>query len=86
MCSVTLPTAANKWPPSPRNPWPASVGIRSSRIACLTMVFKPGVMSAQTHWRALNGPRSIADVIEGVKFEDRIQEGSRLSFGFKPNS
>jgi putative transposase len=43
-----------------------------SRIACLTMVFKL-VMSAQKHWRALNGASLLADVIEGVKFEDGIK-------------
>jgi putative transposase len=43
-----------------------------SRIACLTMVFKL-VMSAQKHWRALNGASLLADLIEGVKFEDGIK-------------
>jgi len=46
-----------------------------SRIACLTMVFKLA-MSAQRHWRALNGATSLlADLIAGVKFEDGIKKG-----------
>ena len=45
-----------------------------SRIACLTMVFKLA-MSAQRHWRALNGATTLlADLIEGVKFEDGIKQ------------
>jgi putative transposase len=43
-----------------------------SRIACLTMVFKL-VMSAQKRWRTLNGASLLADVIEGVKFENGIK-------------
>jgi putative transposase len=43
-----------------------------SRIACLTMVFKLA-MSAQKHWRTLNGAKLLADVIEGVQFEDGIR-------------
>jgi putative transposase len=43
-----------------------------SRIACLTMVFKLAT-SAQKRWRALNGARLLADVIEGVQFEDGIR-------------
>lgn len=45
-----------------------------SRLACLTMVFKLA-MSAQKRWRALNGATSLlADVIEGVRFEDGIKK------------
>jgi putative transposase len=45
-----------------------------SRLACLTMVFKLA-MSAQKSWRALNGATSLlADIIEGVKFEDGIKK------------
>jgi putative transposase len=44
-----------------------------SRLACLTMVFKL-VMSAQKYWRALNGATLLADLIEGVKFEDGIRK------------
>ena len=40
-----------------------------SRIACLTMVFKLA-LSAQKRWRALNGAKLLADVIDGVVFED----------------
>jgi transposase-like protein len=44
-----------------------------SRIACLTMVFKLA-LSAQQRWRALNGAKLIADVIDGVKFEDGVKK------------
>ena len=44
-----------------------------SRIACLTMVFKL-VLSAQKRWRALNGAKLLADVIEGVVFEDGVKK------------
>jgi putative transposase len=45
-----------------------------SRLACLTMVFKLA-LSAQKRWRSLNGATSLlADVIEGVKFEDGIKK------------
>lgn len=40
-----------------------------SRTACLTMVYKLA-LSAQKHWRALNGATLLADVIAGVTFED----------------
>ena len=40
-----------------------------SRIACLTMVYKL-TLSAQKRWRALHGATLLADVIEGVTFED----------------
>jgi hypothetical protein len=47
-----------------------------SRIACLTMVSKLA-MSAQRHWRALNGAATLlADLIEGVKFEDEIKKAA----------
>ncbi len=44
-----------------------------SRLACLTMVFKLA-MSAQKRWRALNGAKLLADVIEGVAFEDGVMK------------
>jgi len=44
-----------------------------SRIACLTMVFKLA-LSAQQRWRALNGAKLLADVIEGVRFEDGVKK------------
>jgi len=44
-----------------------------SRIACLTMVYKLA-MSAQKHWRALNGVTLLADVVQGVQFEDGIRK------------
>ena len=44
-----------------------------SRIACLTMVFKLA-LSAQKRWRALNGAKLLADVIEDVHFEDGIRK------------
>jgi transposase-like protein len=44
-----------------------------SRIACLTMVYKLAV-SAQKRWRALNGATLLADVIQGVTFEDGIRK------------
>jgi len=44
-----------------------------SRIACLTMVYKLA-MSAQKHWRALKGATLLADVVQGVVFEDGIRK------------
>ncbi len=44
-----------------------------SRIACLTMVFKLA-LSAQKRWRALNGAKLLADVIDGVVFEDGVKK------------
>ena len=44
-----------------------------SRVACLTMVCKLA-MAAQKHWRALNGPQLIADVIDGVPFVDGVRK------------
>ena len=40
-----------------------------SRIACLTMVFKLA-LSAQKRWRMLNAATLLAEIIQGVKFED----------------
>lgn len=40
-----------------------------SRIACLTMVYRL-VQCAQQRWRALNGSKLLADVIQGVEFAD----------------
>ncbi len=44
-----------------------------SRVACLSMVFKL-VLSAQKRWRALNGAKLLADVIDGIVFEDGIRK------------
>jgi transposase-like protein len=44
-----------------------------SRIACLTMVFKLA-LSAEKRWRTLNGVELLADVIEGVTFEDGVKK------------
>jgi len=44
-----------------------------SRIACLTMVFKLA-LSAQLKWRVLNGAKLIAEVIDGVIFEDGVKK------------
>ncbi len=44
-----------------------------SRVACLSMVFKLA-LSAQKRWRALNGAKLLADVIEGVVFEDGVKK------------
>jgi transposase-like protein len=44
-----------------------------TRLACLTMVFKLAV-AAQKGWRALNGAKLLADVIEGVVFEDGVRK------------
>lgn len=44
-----------------------------SRIACLTMVFKLA-LSAEKKWRALNGAKLLADVIDGVVFEDGVRK------------
>jgi transposase-like protein len=44
-----------------------------SRIACLTMVFKLA-LSAQKRWRKLNGANLLADVAEGVTFEDGVKK------------
>ncbi len=44
-----------------------------SRLACLTMVFKLAV-AAQKGWRVLNGAKLLADVVEGVVFEDGVRK------------
>jgi transposase-like protein len=44
-----------------------------SRAACLAMVFKLA-LSAQKRWRALNGAKLLADVIDGVVFEDGVKK------------
>ena len=44
-----------------------------SRTACLSMVFKL-VLSAQKRWRALNGAKLLADVIDGIVFEDGVKK------------
>ena len=43
-----------------------------SRAACLAMVFKL-TQAAQKRWRALNGSKLVADVIEGVTFVDGLK-------------
>lgn len=45
-----------------------------SRLATLTMVFKLAT-EAEKRWRRLNGYQQLAKVIEGVKFNDGIEEG-----------
>jgi len=44
-----------------------------SRTTILTMVFRLG-LSAEKGWRKLRGFRQLADVINGVKFIDGIEE------------
>jgi len=44
-----------------------------SRKACLAMVYKLA-MSAQKHWRKLNGHDQIPDVIAGVTFTDGVKK------------
>lgn len=46
-----------------------------SRVACLTMVFKL-TLAAQKRWRALNGYKLLADVIEGVEFVDGVKKAA----------
>ncbi len=43
-----------------------------SRKTALAMVFKL-LLSAKKSWRRLNGSQHIADVIQGVRFEDGIK-------------
>ena len=43
------------------------------RLACCPEVFKLA-MSAQKRWRTLNGAKLLADVIEGVTFEDGVKK------------
>ena len=44
-----------------------------SRAACLAMVFKL-CHAAQKRWRALNGSKLVADVIEGITFVDGLKK------------
>jgi transposase-like protein len=44
-----------------------------SRIACLTMVYKL-MESASMHWRALNKPELVRDVVRGVVYVDGIKQ------------
>ena len=44
-----------------------------SRTTILTMVYKLG-LSAEKGWRKLRGFRRLADVINGVKFIDGVDE------------
>ena len=46
---------------------------RFSRTTILTMVYKLG-LSAEKGWRKLRGFRRLADVINGVKFIDGVDE------------
>lgn len=43
-----------------------------SRLACLTMVFQLA-LSAQQRWRKLNGYERLAELIQGVQFQDGIK-------------
>jgi putative transposase len=43
-----------------------------SRVACLTMVVKL-MAAASRRWRLLNGSGRLKDVIQGVKFVDRMK-------------
>ena len=44
-----------------------------SRVACLTMVFKPA-QCAEKRWRTLNGATLLSDVIDGVEFIDGVSK------------
>ncbi len=57
---------------SPEKPGQFTKG-SGTRLACLTMVFKLTV-AAQKGWRTLNGAKLLADVIEGVVFEDGVRK------------
>ena len=46
-----------------------------SRIACLAMVHQLA-LSAQRKWRALNGAKLVAEVIDGVQFEDGVKKAA----------
>jgi transposase-like protein len=43
-----------------------------SRTTALTMVFQL-CRIAERHWRRLNGPRKLAQVLEGVRFTDGVE-------------
>lgn len=44
-----------------------------TRATMLTMVFKLA-MNAQLHWRRLNRPERLGELIQGIKFVDGIRE------------
>ena len=44
-----------------------------SRKTALAMVFKL-LLSARKKWRRLNGPDHLAEIIQGVRFEDGIKQ------------
>ena len=44
-----------------------------NRDTMLTMVFKL-CLSAQNHWRKLNGQKQLAEVLEGINFVDGIRK------------
>ncbi len=46
-----------------------------SRMACLTMVHRL-CLSAQKKWRALNGAQLLAEIVEGVRFQDGIKKAA----------
>jgi putative transposase len=46
-----------------------------SRAACLAMVYRLG-LCAQNRWRALNGAKLIAEVVQGVKFENGVRKAA----------
>ena len=49
-----------------------------SRKAAFAMVLQR-VLSAQQKWRRLNGPKRLAQVLEGVQFRDGIQKVQRVA-------
>ena len=51
---------------------------RLSRKIALAMVFKL-LLSAKKSWRRLNGSSHIAEVIQGVRFEDGIKPIKRTA-------
>ncbi len=54
----------------------AIVGDVSSIWRCVRDLLAPGVPArpAQKRWRALNGAKLLADVIDGVVFEDGVRK------------
>ncbi len=46
-----------------------------SRAACLAMVYRLG-LCAQNRWRALNGAKLMAEVVQGVKFENGVRKAA----------
>ena len=61
-----------------------------SRKTALVMVYKL-MMSAKGNWRRLSGSQRLAEVIEGVQFQDEIRQidkaacnGPSSTFGYNP--